>query len=47
VKRGDTLSLIARKTGTTITQLKNWNKLRSTNIQIGTRLIVQRPVRTQ
>lgn len=47
VKRGDTLSAIARKTGTTIAQLKNWNKLRSTNIQIGTRLIVQRPVRTQ
>jgi membrane-bound lytic murein transglycosylase D len=47
VKRGDTLSAIARKTGTTIAQLKNWNKLRSTNLQIGTRLIVQRPARTQ
>jgi membrane-bound lytic murein transglycosylase D len=47
VKRGDTLSAIARKTGTTITQLKNWNKLRSTNLQVGTRLIVQRPVTTQ
>jgi membrane-bound lytic murein transglycosylase D len=47
VKRGDTLSAIAHKTGTTIAQLKNWNKLRSTNLQIGTRLIVQRPARTQ
>ena len=44
VKRGDTLSAIARKTGTTIAQLKNWNKLRSTNLQVGTRLYVQRPV---
>jgi len=47
VKRGDTLSAIARKTGTTITQLKNWNKLPSTNLQVGTRLYVQRPVTTQ
>ena len=43
VKRGDTLSAIARKTGTTIAQLKNWNKLRSTNLQIGTRLLIQSP----
>jgi LysM repeat protein len=47
VKRGDTLSAIARKTGTTIAQLKNWNKLRTTNLQIGTRLYIQRPVPTQ
>jgi membrane-bound lytic murein transglycosylase D len=43
VKRGDTLSAIARKTGTTITQLKNWNKLRSTNLRVGTRLLIQSP----
>ena len=43
VKRGDTLSAIARKTGTTITQLKNWNKLRSTNLKVGTRLLIQSP----
>jgi membrane-bound lytic murein transglycosylase D len=43
VKRGDTLAAIARKTGTTITQLKNWNKLRSTNLKIGTRLLIQSP----
>jgi LysM repeat protein len=40
VKRGDTLSAIARKTGTTIAQLKNWNKLKTTNIKAGTRLII-------
>jgi membrane-bound lytic murein transglycosylase D len=43
VKRGDTLAMIARKTNTTIAQLKNWNKLRSTNVQVGMRLYVQRP----
>lgn len=43
VKRGDTLAAIARKTGTTINQLMNWNKLRTTNLQIGTRLLVQAP----
>lgn len=46
VKRGDTLSAIARKTGTTIAQLKNWNKLKSTNLQIGTRLVIQSPARS-
>ncbi|HWI16605.1 MAG TPA: LysM peptidoglycan-binding domain-containing protein [Vicinamibacterales bacterium] len=43
VKRGDTLSLIARKTGTTIAQLKNWNKLKTTTLKIGTRLLIQSP----
>jgi membrane-bound lytic murein transglycosylase D len=43
VKRGDTLGLIARKTGTTIAQLKNWNKLRTTNLKVGTRLLIQSP----
>jgi membrane-bound lytic murein transglycosylase D len=43
VRRGDTLSAIARKTGTTIAQLKNWNKLRTTNLQIGSRLLIQSP----
>ena len=45
VKRGDTLGLIARKTGTTIAQLKNWNKLRTTNLKVGTRLLIQSPGR--
>jgi membrane-bound lytic murein transglycosylase D len=43
VRAGDTLSAIARRTGTTIAQLKNWNKLRTTNLRIGTRLLVQSP----
>jgi membrane-bound lytic murein transglycosylase D len=43
VRRGDTLSAIARKTGTTIAQLKLWNKLKSTNLKIGTRLLIQSP----
>ena len=43
VRAGDTLSAIARKTGTTITQLKNWNKLRTTNLKVGTRLLIQSP----
>ncbi|HUQ89783.1 MAG TPA: LysM peptidoglycan-binding domain-containing protein [Vicinamibacterales bacterium] len=47
VRSGDTLSAIARKTGTTITQLQNWNKLHSTNIKVGTQLLVQSPSRTK
>lgn len=47
VRRGDTLAAIARKTGTTIAQLKNWNKLRTTRLSIGTRLLVQRPGTTR
>jgi membrane-bound lytic murein transglycosylase D len=43
VKSGDTLSKIAKKTGTTIAQLKNWNKLRTTNLKVGTRLLIQSP----
>jgi membrane-bound lytic murein transglycosylase D len=43
VRPGDTLSAIARKTGTTITQLKNWNKLRTTHLRVGTQLLVQSP----
>lgn len=43
VKRGDTLAAIARRFGTTIAQLKNWNKLKTTSLKIGTRLVVQSP----
>ena len=43
VRAGDTLSAIARKTGTTIAQFKNWNKLRTTNLKIGTQLLIQSP----
>jgi len=43
VRRGDTLSAIARKTGTTIAQLTDWNKLTTTTLKIGTRLLIQSP----
>ena len=32
-----------QENGTTIAQLKNWNKLRTTNLQVGTRLLIQSP----
>jgi membrane-bound lytic murein transglycosylase D len=49
VRAGDTLSAIARKNGTTVAQLKNWNKMRDTRLNVGDRLIVQspRPANTQ
>lgn len=40
VKNGETLSSIAKKYGCTISQLKKWNKLRSTRINRGQRLTV-------
>lgn len=43
VRSGDTLYAIAKRTGTTVTQLKTWNKLRTTTLKIGTRLLVQAP----
>ena len=43
VRAGDTLYAIAKRTGTTVEQLRNWNKLRGSNLKIGTRLVVQSP----
>ena len=43
VRAGDTLSAIARKTGTSVAQLQNWNKMRGTRLNVGDRLIVQAP----
>jgi membrane-bound lytic murein transglycosylase D len=40
VKRGDTLSSIARLFNTTVGRLKSWNRLRGTRITAGTRLTV-------
>jgi membrane-bound lytic murein transglycosylase D len=40
VKRGDTLSSIARLFNTTVARLKSWNRLRGTHITAGTRLTV-------
>ncbi|MGH9217834.1 MAG: LysM peptidoglycan-binding domain-containing protein, partial [Vicinamibacterales bacterium] len=43
VRSGDTLYAIARRTGTTVNQLKAWNKLQTTKLRVGTRLLVQAP----
>jgi membrane-bound lytic murein transglycosylase D len=43
VRSGDTLYGIARRFKVTVNQLKAWNKLRTTNLQIGTRLLLQQP----
>lgn len=40
VKQGDYLGKIARKFGVRVSQLKQWNGLRSNNLKIGQRLIV-------
>jgi membrane-bound lytic murein transglycosylase D len=42
VKRGDTLFSIARRYDTTVESLKEWNRLRSSNIQVGQRLTIFR-----
>ena len=41
VKRGDTLSSIARLFDTTVAKIKNWNRLRTNVIQAGTRLVIR------
>src|SRR5688572_11739524 len=43
VRSGDTLYAIARRTGTTVNQLKALNKLQTTKLKVGTRLLVQAP----
>lgn len=42
VKRGDTLFSIARRYGTTVTSLREWNNLRGSTIRIGQRLTILR-----
>ena len=42
VRRGDNLSSIARRNGTTISLIKSWNNLKSDRLNIGARLIVGR-----
>jgi len=41
IRRGDNLSVIAKRFGTTVTQLKAWNGLTSNHLQIGRYLVVQ------
>ena len=43
VKSGENLSLIAKKYKCTVTDLKNWNNLKSTNLSIGQKLKVYPP----
>jgi membrane-bound lytic murein transglycosylase D len=45
VKRGDTLSTIARRYGVTVAELKKWNALRTSRIQSGQRLAIYTRVR--
>lgn len=40
VKKGDNLSTIARRNGTTVSRLQSWNGLTSTKLSIGKQLIV-------
>ena len=40
VKKGDNLSAIARRNGTTVSRIKSWNGLKSDRLSIGKRLIV-------
>jgi LysM repeat protein len=42
VKSGETLSHIARKYNVTVKQLKDWNKLKSDNIQVGQKIIIKK-----
>lgn len=44
VKKGDNLSTIARRNRISLTQIKSWNRLRSSMIGIGKRLIVGKRV---
>lgn len=43
VRRGDTLSHIARRNGVTVNQLRQWNNIRGSTIRIGQRLTIHRP----
>lgn len=48
VKRGDTLLRIAFRNGTTVSKIRDWNKIRNVNlIRVGQRLIVGQQTTTQ
>lgn len=42
VRRGDTMSKIASRNRVTVAQLKSWNRLRSSKLPVGKRLIVKK-----
>jgi membrane-bound lytic murein transglycosylase D len=41
VRKGDTLSAIARRHGVSVEAIKNWNRLSSSALSIGTRLVIR------
>ena len=41
VRKGDTLSSIARRHGVSVADLKTWNRLSSSALSIGARLVIQ------
>ncbi len=43
VRRGDALGLIAERFGTTVDQLREWNKLRNDRLAVGQVLLVRQP----
>jgi membrane-bound lytic murein transglycosylase D len=43
VRSGDTLYAIAKRFRLSVNQLKSWNKLQTSNLKIGTRLLLQSP----
>jgi membrane-bound lytic murein transglycosylase D len=47
VKRGESLSSIARKYRVTLNELKRWNNLKKNVVPVGTRLIVNSAYKTQ
>ena len=40
VKRGDNLGRIASRYGVTVSNLKRWNRMKSTHIRVGQRLVI-------
>lgn len=43
VKKGETLGAIAKKYHCSVSEIQSWNRLSSTNISIGQKLLVQKP----
>jgi membrane-bound lytic murein transglycosylase D len=41
VRKGDTLSSIARRHGVTVSDIKTWNRLTSSALSVGRRLVIR------
>jgi len=46
-RRGDNLTAVANRYGVTIADIKRWNHLRSTHLQNGQKLVIQRVIREE